>query len=135
MHTLLCAVCAKKGACLARILFWEGCILQLAESFDMPVTFRLPYGRIAPRFVRLDVPECRSLRTFAFWRAEQLYTNRSGIWRPPLEKSFLSPQTSYLQFQFYSCLLIYSPLNNINQCLYFFCRSISPIDYKTTVLF
>ncbi len=44
------------------------------------------YGRIAPRSVRWDTPRFRSLRTSAFWRAEQRTPN--ALWRT-LWDSFL----------------------------------------------
>ncbi len=53
-------MCAKKGACLARIQ--RRLHLMTGIMFLTPITFRLLYGRIAPRFVRLDVPKFRILR-------------------------------------------------------------------------
>ncbi len=55
---------AKKGACLARIL--ERTHLTADVIFLISVMFRLFYGRIALRFVRLDAPISRSLRTSSF---------------------------------------------------------------------
>ncbi len=91
MHILLpCSVCKKRGV-FSPYSKKEN-PLWLITSFLTSQKSRPPYGRIAPRFVRLDALSAEALELLAFWKPEQQNTHCFPIWRPPPTFRSSAPQ-------------------------------------------